>query len=189
MNSCQQYQQFLSQFNTFALNPDPNHAYQIKKGDRVDYIDSKKAELTTQLGGIKFNYEQQVSLGDFIVLGGVGAAYHVSQTLFKKLHLMTGETPVLPGQPVIEEHYEGNPVFWHSVIKINDRYFSEIKNGRVRTAWCIEGAKKFETRHNPVAVSQMQKVVAELQQKKKNPKVLEVGYWSRDIAESEGGAA
>lgn len=187
MNSCQQYHQFLNQFDSHAARIQVGHAYKIKQGDVVDYIANNVAELITPKGRLEFTHEQSVSLGDYIFLGSLGSSYHVSQSMFKRLFCDSAESIALPGQPVVEESYAGNPLVWHSVIKINDRYFSEFKNGRVMTAWCIEGAKKFETRNNPVAVSQMQKIVAELQQRKKKPFVVEVGFWSRDIPASQGG--
>lgn len=186
MNNCMHYQMFVSQFKPFAPKPDLNMAYQIKKGDVVDYIDSNKARLTTQLGGIEFTWEQQVSLGDFIVHGGVRAAYHVSQTLFKKLHFMAGENAVLPGQPVIEEFYAGNAHAVGKVIKIAGRYFMEIKNDKVMTTPYLKGARIFR-RHNEKEQAALVKLIKELEQRKKKPAVVEVGFWSRDIAASEGG--
>lgn len=188
MNNCMHYQMFVSQFKPFAPKPDLNMAYQIKKGDVVDYIDNNKAKLTTQLGGIEFTWEEQISLGDFIVHGGVRAAYHVSQTLFKKLHFMAGENAVLPGQPVIEEFYPGHEHVVGKVLKIADRYFIEIKNGKVRTTPYLKGARIFK-RHNEKDQAALLKLINELEQRKKKPTAFEVGFWSRDIAASEGGAA
>jgi len=185
MKACDQFNAFLNQFESHTARIQVGHAYKIKQGDVVDYIANNVAELITPKGRLEFTHEQSVSLGDYIFYGSLGSSYHVSQTMFKRLFCDKAHCIALPGQPLVEESFAGNPLVWHSVIKINDRYFSEFKNGRVMTAWCIEGAKKFKTRNNPVAVDQIQKIVAELQLKKKKPKVLEVGYWSRHPAGSE----
>lgn len=188
MNSCQQYHQFLNQFKPFAPKPDTNIAYQIKQGDVVDYIDNNVAELITPAGRIEFTHEQQVSLGDFIVTKTLSDAYHVSQTLFKKLHFMAGEAAALPGQPVIEEFYPGHEHVVGKVLKIADRYFIEIKNGKVRTTPYLKGARIFK-RHNEKDQAALLKLITELEQRKKKPTAFEVGFWSRDAAASEGGAA
>lgn len=186
MNSCQQYHEFLNQFKPYAAKPDTHIAYQIKQCDVVDYIDNNVAELITPKGRIEFTHEQQVSLGDFIVFQGLDGAYHVSQAMFKKLHFMDGETPVLPGQPVIEEPIKGYPNVACLVIKIGKRYFSEIKNDRVITAWSIQGARHFLL-WNKKDRADLTKKIAELNSRHKKPAVIEVGFWSRDIAASEGG--
>jgi hypothetical protein len=90
------------------------------------------------------------------------------------------------GSPALEKTGSGNLHVSGHVIEIEGRYFRSIEKGRVITAWSIEGATKFRSYHDS---KKLEKTLAELAARKKKAQVLEVGYWMREFAELQGGAA
>lgn len=90
------------------------------------------------------------------------------------------------GSPALEKTGSGNLHVSGHVIEIEGRYFRGIEKNRVITAWSIEGATKFRSYHDS---KKLEKTLAELAARKKKAQVLEVGYWMREFAELQGGAA
>ena len=97
------------------------------------------------------------------------------------------ENVINRGDATLETWGPGNLQTSGTVIKLGSRYFIEIKNGRVMTACYINGA----TRYGRVIDEDKKrnKALAELEARKKNPQLLEVGFWSRTVETVQGGAA
>lgn len=57
----------LCQFQNYAVKPVQVKAYQIKKGDMIEYVTGHIAELTNQHGHIQFSHNVPVALGDYLV--------------------------------------------------------------------------------------------------------------------------
>ncbi|HCU66191.1 MAG TPA: hypothetical protein DF774_10570 [Rheinheimera sp.] len=192
MRTCDQVNEFLSTFKPYTPKHKTRVAYEVKESDQIiDCDDERFGVLKTDKGSVKFirNIEflaYQVFPGDFIeMIRWPDVAIHWPRAKFEAQNVTANDTVIQRGDAVLEETYPGALNVAGHVIKIKDRYFIGIENGRVHTAWCLAGATKF-CRHNDG--KKLQKTLAELAARKKKTQVLEVGYWSREFAEVQGGA-
>jgi hypothetical protein len=198
MRTCDQVNAFLSTFGDYKAKRNSRMAYEVKESDRIiPCADESFGILHTDKGRIKFIrsaelVSYQVFPGDFIeIIQWPNCAVHWEREHFLAQNVQPDETVIKRGDAVLE-HYEGTDqlITAGSVIKIADRYFVEIKNNRVLTAWSINGAARFyDHNHALNNTKKLQKTLAELEARKKNPQVVEVGFWSRTVEEVQGGAA
>lgn len=190
MNQCQVINELLSTFKPYTPKQKSRMAYEVKESDQiVECADERFGILNTDKGLIKFtrNIEfvsYQVFPGDFIeIIKWPTVALHWPRAQFEAQNITANDTVILPGDAVLEEVYSGTLNVAGHVIKIKDRYFIGIENGRVHTAWCLAGATRFCRHHDG---KKLQKTLAELAERKKKTQVLEVGFWSRELVEVAG---
>lgn len=195
MNHCQAINGILSTFKPYTPKQINRIAYEVKESDQIiESSDERFGILKTDKGLIQFtrNIEfvsYQVFPGDFIeIIKWPNVALHWPRAQFEAQNITANDTVIHRGDAIFEEGAApGDPLACSTVIKIKDRYFVEIKEGRVLTAAYINGATRFgrlidENRNRD-------KAMAELTARKRNPQLLEIGFWSREIVEVSGGAA
>lgn len=192
MSNCEQVNEFLSTFKPYTPKHKTRCAHEITGSDKIiECADERFGVLETEKGLIRFTRNidfasYQVFTGDFIeIIKWPNVAVHWPRAQFLAQNVTANDTVIQRGDAVLEEMYPGALNVAGHVIKIKDRYFIGIENGRVHTAWCLAGATRF-CRHNDG--KKLQKTLAELAARKKKAQVLEVGYWSREFAEVQGGA-
>jgi hypothetical protein len=192
MRSCDQVNAFLSTFGCYKEANASRMAYEVKESDRIiECADSNFGILRTEKGGVKFirNAElvsYQVFPGDFIeIIKWPNVVVHWPREQF--LSQTSQENVINRGDATLETWGPGNLQTSGTVIKVGDRYFIEIKNGRVMTACYINGATRYgrfideDKKRN--------RALNALIARKKKPQVLEVGFWSRTVETVQGGAA
>lgn len=190
MKHCDRVNAFLSTFGSYKPKPKSRMAYEIKQGDRVDFITSSVAELHTAKGSILFNIQpgRFVSTGDFVeIIQWPNYSVHWPRSQFLAQNVQPEDTVIERGDVVLEQ-YPGTDSLncAGTVIMVGDRYFIEIKNGRVATSYQINAATRFGRLID--SDKKRNKALEELTARKKKPKILEVGFWSREITEVQGGA-
>jgi hypothetical protein len=185
--NCQLFNQFLSTFKPYMPMQKSRCAYQVQNIDRIDYPAHNIGEVVTSKGRICFYRKpgEFVQVGDYIELINLHYVLHWSRQHFEGQNLSAHDTVIKHGDLLLEVDYAGQPKVSCHVIKIKDRYFRGIENGRVLTAPIIQGATRFCRFHDE---KNLQKTLTELAARKKKTQVLEVGYWSREFAEVQGGA-
>lgn len=188
MNSCQQFNEFLSTFKSYTPKAKSRCAYQVQAGDKIYYTGHAIGELVTAKGNIRFHREpgETVQVGDYIELINMHYVLHWSRQHFEAQNLSAHDTVIKHGDVLLEVAYAGQPQVSCHVIKMKDRYFRGIENGRVLTAPILQGATRFCRFTDE---RKLQKALAELAARNKKTQVLEVRYWSREFEEVQGGAA
>ncbi|MEN3159565.1 hypothetical protein ABC502_14390 [Alkalimonas sp. NCh-2] len=189
MSSCAQVNQFLGTFQSFKAKDKSRMAYEIKPTDTIDLYEELNV-LWTEKGKIEFARKKkaEVSAGDFIeIIQWPDIAVHWPRDQFIAQNVSESDRVINRGDATLETWGSGNLQTSGTVIQVGSRYFVEIYNGRVLTACYIGGA----TRYNRFIDQDKKrdKALAELEKRKKKPKVMEVGFWSRDVEEVQGGAA
>lgn len=190
MRSCDQLNAFLSTFGSYTPKQKSRMAYEVKQEDKLNFVTGNRAVLTTAKGQIEFNIQANrfVSEGDFIeIIQWPNYAVHWPRSQFLAQNVQPGDTVINRGDAVLELCTGTDSLaVAGKVIKIKDRYFASIENGRVITSWSLAGAERFCRHHD---AKKLQKTLAELAARKKKTQVLEVGMWSRTVEEVQGGAA
>lgn len=190
MNSCQKANAFLSQFKPFLPKQKTVIAYEVQPTDKCDFITLGYGVLHTLKGNVEFTIKEthRVCVGDYVVLEKFDQpAKHWTRKDFHAANYVGDDIVVKRGDAVFEEGAApGDPLVCSTVIKIKDRYFIEIKEGRVLTAAYINGATRFSRLIDED--KKRNKALAELTARKRNPQLLEIGFWSREVAEVQGGA-
>lgn len=191
---CQAINGVLSTFKPYTPKQKSRIAYEVKESDQlIESSDERFGILKTDKGLIQFtrNIEfisYQVFPGDFIeIIKWPNVAVHWPRSQFEAQNITANDTVIQRGDAVFEEGgAPGEPLVCSTVIKVKDRYFVEIKDGRVLTAAYIDGATRY--RRIIDEDKKRNKALAELTARKRNPQLLEIGFWSREIAEVQGGA-
>lgn len=188
MSRCDQVNAFLSTFDCYKQANASRMAYEIKPDDKVDLLGGTWTLLQTAKGTIDFTRSErdEVVAGDFVeIIKWPECAVHWPREQF--IAQTSTENVINRGDATLETWGPGNLQTSGTVIKLGSRYFIEIKNGRVMTACYINGA----TRYGRVIDEDKKrnKALAELEARKKNPQLLEVGFWSRTVETVQGGAA
>ena len=191
--TCDQVNAFLSQFDCYKQADASRMAYEVKESDRVSYGDEGFGLLVTDKGEIKFLLGEKflqgvrlVSPGDFIeLIQWPHVALHWPRSQF--LAQTSSENVINRGDATLETWGPGNLTVSGTVIKVGNRYFIEIKNGRVMTSPYLRGATSYMRLIDED--KKRNKALAALTARKKKPQVLEFGYWSRTVEEVQGGAA
>lgn len=190
MRTCDQVNAFLSQFESYKQDDVSRIAYEVKESDRLSYSEeSSFALLVTDKGEIKFFHDRRTGLvvpGDFIeIIQWPYGVVHWPRSQF--LAQTSTENVVNRGDATLETWGPGNLTVSGTVIKIDSRYFIEIKNGRVMTTPYLRGATTYMRLIDED--KKRNKALAALTARKKKPQVLEFGYWSRTVETVQGGAA
>lgn len=194
MRACDQVNAFLSTFKPYTPKQKSRMAYEVKESDQItEGADQRFSILKNEKGHIRFirNIEfaqYPVYPGDFIeIIKWPNVAVHWPRSQFEAQNITANDTVIQRGDAVFEEGgAPGDPLVCSTVIKVKDRYFIEIKDGRVLTAAYIDGATRY--RRIIDEDKKRNKALAELTARKRNPQLLEIGFWSREIAEVQGGA-
>ena len=190
--SCQAFNNLLSTFKTHTPKLQQRIAYEVTESDRFIYRENSDfVTLITANGGIDFYRDSDFASyfilpGDFIeIIKWPSVAVHWTREVFLAMNVTANDTVIERGEAVLEKDSSGDLHVAGYVIEISGRYFTGIEKGRVMTAWSIEGATKFRRHHDS---KKLEKTLAELAARKKKAQVLEVGYWTREFAEVQGGA-
>lgn len=192
MRSCDQVNAFLSTFDCYKEANASRMAYEVKESDRIiPCQDEKFGYLSTAKGDIMFlrNAElvsYQVFPGDFIeIIKWPNVVVHWPREQF--LAQTSTENVINRGDATLETWGPGNLTVSGTVIKVGDRYFSRIENGRVKTSPYLRGATKYGRLidHDKAR----NRALNALNERKKKPQVLEFGFWSRTVETVQGGAA
>lgn len=193
MKRCDQVNAFLSTFGSYTPKQKSRMAYEVKEADCLTFLGATReiATLNTAKGSIVFlmTPTSVVNVGDFIeIIKWPAVAVHWPRSQFLAQNVQQEDTVIERGDVVLEQ-YPGTDSLncAGTVIMVGDRYFIEIKNGRVATSYQINAATRFGRLID--SDKKRNKALEELTARKKKPKILEVGFWSREIKEVQGGAA
>ncbi len=85
-------QGLLTQFERFSTKQLEVRAYQIKKGDMVEYVTGNVAELVTKQGCIQFSHTKPIALGDYLVtVPDAFVATHMEKPIFQGCYVQIGK--------------------------------------------------------------------------------------------------